>query len=142
MTSGVIRMRVSPRRLCRMISWPAAKGIRWENPSTARLRAPASTSSTPWASVTNCAMSCPSQSYGGRVVVRSRDLFPVVALPLGGGGRIRQDLAAFLAGPQIEVRVERLDVGLERDLDVLAPEVDAVQHVPAALAEPGDAVLF
>src|SRR6266571_1237565 len=35
MTSGVRRHRVRSRLRCRMISWPAAKQIRWVNPSIA-----------------------------------------------------------------------------------------------------------
>src|SRR5215475_9205428 len=35
MRSGVIRIKVRPLRPCRMISWPAAWGIRWVKPSSA-----------------------------------------------------------------------------------------------------------
>ena len=30
-----MRQKVRPRRPCRMISWPAANGMRWLNPSSA-----------------------------------------------------------------------------------------------------------
>src|SRR5579872_4290954 len=35
MRSGVMRTSVRSRLLCRMISWPAVKGIRWVKPSSA-----------------------------------------------------------------------------------------------------------
>src|SRR5919204_6215348 len=44
MTSGVIRASVRSRLPCRMISWPAAKQIRWVNPSIATV-SPSRTSS-------------------------------------------------------------------------------------------------
>src|ERR1019366_8853880 len=56
MRSGVIRTRVRSRRCWRMISWPAAKGMRWVNPSIASVSPSCTTAAMPSDSETISAM--------------------------------------------------------------------------------------
>src|SRR6266508_121882 len=55
MRSGVIRTRVRSRRRWRMISWPAANGIRWVKPSSATVSPSWTSSATASASEAICA---------------------------------------------------------------------------------------
>jgi hypothetical protein len=67
---------------------------------------------------------------------------PFIAVPLRDFGWVWQYRVALLACTQVLAFVEFLDVALEIDLDVFAPEVDFVQHVSAILTEPRYAVFF
>src|SRR5579871_1621737 len=85
MRSGVMRMRVSRLRPWRMISWPAAKGMRWVKPSIAMMSPSRKCSSTASASESMAAMQFP------RFPPENPNALNSLKFPIPGGGP-----AAFL----------------------------------------------